>query len=77
MLLVTNCFCKTVPSGFTRGYFIGDKFIVYLPFESRDAFDIFVEALKKKGDSITIFPEVFKDAVPEDIEELLNKKVGK
>jgi len=70
-LYVTNCFCKTIPSGFTRGFFVGDEFMIYLPFESREAFDRFVEELKKKSYSITIFPDCFKDAIPDDIEERL------
>lgn len=70
MLLVTSCFCKTIPSGFTRGYFIGDEFMICLPFESREAFDRFVKLLKEKGD--IPFPDSFKEAVPYDIDKRLS-----
>lgn len=73
MLLVTSCFCKTIPSGFTCGYFVGKEFVIVLPFESREAFDRFVEALKEHSDPITLFPDCFKDAVPVNIEERLSK----
>jgi len=47
--------------------------MICLPFESREAFDRFVDKLKEHSDTIILFPDCFKDAVPVDIEERLNK----